>query len=140
MSEKLEPCPFCGNGFPTFSETQAKGIYIRCPNCNITFSRDYYESGRGELGKQRTIEAWNRRAAPKANEPLTLEELRRMDGKPVWAVLTPRRSWELSGACWVIVEWDYVDRIAHSPIGNMFAGDYGNEWLAYRRPPKGEAK
>jgi len=36
-------------------------------------------------GKEQAIEAWNRRAAP-PNEPLTLDELREMDGEPVWIV------------------------------------------------------
>lgn len=62
MMGKLLPCPFCGNEFPTITETQSKVVLIRCPQCNTTFSRDFYETGRGELGKQRTIEAWNRRA------------------------------------------------------------------------------
>ncbi len=58
---ELKPCPFCGNEHPTLTDHNFEGIRIRCPNCNITFSRDYYETGRGELGKIRTVEAWNRR-------------------------------------------------------------------------------
>ena len=58
--ETLKPCPFCGQEHTTITESNTEGIRIRCPKCNITFTRDFYEH-RGELGRQRTIEAWNAR-------------------------------------------------------------------------------
>lgn len=61
MQNELKPCPYCGNEYPTITENQTEGIRIKYPRCNIIFVRDYYTTGRGELGKQRTIEAWNRR-------------------------------------------------------------------------------
>ena len=57
------PCQ-CGNEFPTITETNLRGIEIRCPSCNTTFTRDYYSTGRGELGRVRTLEAWNTRQGP----------------------------------------------------------------------------
>ena len=57
------PCQ-CGNEFPTITETNLRGIEIRCPSCNTTFTRDYYSTGRGELGRVRTLEAWNARQGP----------------------------------------------------------------------------
>lgn len=57
---ELKPCPFCGNEYPTLTETMTEGLRIRCPNCNITFTRDFYEH-RKNLGRARFIEAWNRR-------------------------------------------------------------------------------
>lgn len=58
--ELLKPCPFCGQEHTTITESNTEGIRIRCPKCNITFTLDFYEH-RGELGRQRTIEAWNTR-------------------------------------------------------------------------------
>lgn len=58
--ETLKPCPFCGQEHTTITESNTEGIRIRCPKCNITFTRDFYEHRR-ELGRQRTIEAWNTR-------------------------------------------------------------------------------
>ncbi len=58
---ELKPCPFCGNAFPTITHSGIEGWRLRCPECNTTFTRDFYEH-RGELEKQRLIEAWNRRA------------------------------------------------------------------------------
>lgn len=68
MSE-LKPCPFCGNDSQTLTNSNTEGWRIRCPHCNITFTRDFYER-RGELGRQRIIEAWNRRAEAQGQEPL----------------------------------------------------------------------
>lgn len=70
----LLPCK-CGNEFPMIEETSTHGIRIRCPICETTFTRDFYETGRGELGKKRTIEAWNTRAPI-----LTPEELEMLEG------------------------------------------------------------
>lgn len=58
---ELKPCPFCGNEFPMLDNSQGYGWQIKCPSCEITFSRDSY-AFRGELGKTRLFEAWNRRA------------------------------------------------------------------------------
>ena len=58
---ELKPCPFCGNGHPILLINMYEGVRIKCPNCEIQFTRDFYHH-RGELGKLRTIEAWNRRA------------------------------------------------------------------------------
>ena len=63
------------------------------------------------------------------NEALTLEELRGMDGEPVFVQWTDNRilpRWYIVG-CY---EWNLMDFDAFE--------DYG-KWLAYRRPPEGEA-
>ena len=68
------------------------------------------------------------------NEPLTLEELRKMDGQPVW-VKAPGVSNDISGR-WVIVEGvDLEDRTIYTR-GDFSCHDYGAVWLAYLRPPK----
>ncbi len=80
------------------------------------------------------------------NEPLTLDELREMDGKPVWCV-------DGSGdETWGLVHMDYshMDVIDHDcglwrgEFYNM-GGDGRNSlhrlgWLAYRRKPKEATK
>ena len=63
------------------------------------------------------------------NEALTLNELRKMDGEPVFVKWTDNRilpRWYIVG-CY---EWNLMDFDAFE--------DYG-KWLAYRRPPEGEA-
>ena len=72
------------------------------------------------------------------NEPLTLEQLREMDGEPVW-IANPDA---LEYGRWGIVDGVYQ---AEDDQVLMLRGDYschyyGKTWLAYRRPPEGEAK
>lgn len=74
------------------------------------------------------------------NEPLTLEELREMDGDPVWgkSLIT-----EKPGEWFIlrVVEMSKTWFIACAGAAQGF-GDkdtYGKTWIAYRRPPEGEA-
>lgn len=71
------------------------------------------------------------------NEALTLEELREMDGEPVW-VQTPGIP---KYGCWVIVagvDTEYGQRTLYCQ-GDYTCRNYGRDWIAYRRPPEGEA-
>ena len=74
------------------------------------------------------------------NEPLTLEQLREMDGEPVWIVEHPDWGhWELSADA-----EDYIadrDQDLYGLKHDDPAGQCGLHvlgWLAYRRPPEGE--
>lgn len=61
------------------------------------------------------------------NEPLTLEQLREMDGEPVWgkSLIT-----EKPGG------WFIACAGAEQGFGDK--DTYGKTWLAYRHPPEGE--
>ena len=65
------------------------------------------------------------------NEPLTLEQLREMDGEPVWVVLVDEKFSGLNG--WYLVHHGsaYLARIDDWELDD---DKYGVEWLAYRRP------
>lgn len=62
-----------------------------------------------------------------SNDPLSLDELRQMDGEPVWVVWLDGRlksRWHIVGSSlWIemFTEWD-----------GAFSLDYGKTWLAYR--------
>ena len=64
--------------------------------------------------------------------PLTLDELREMDGEPVWIV--PMRG--SGGFCtWMLVDAEYeLCREAHGEMA-VFE-NCGKTWLAYRRKPE----
>lgn len=72
------------------------------------------------------------------NEPLTWNELGNMVEKPVYIV-----ELEDGESCWVLVHT--VDDIKALFVSAFDQYDYGNRelygqtWLAYRRPPEGEA-
>lgn len=61
MTEKLKPCPFCGN--EAYKSTTYTGnsfaTMIWCYNCNISMTKLSYNSD--DCTKE-AIEAWNRRA------------------------------------------------------------------------------
>lgn len=66
------------------------------------------------------------------NEPLTLEELREMDGEPVWVELYQ---------AWALVEVKQNGSVMF--YGNSFSCSYSRTWQVYRfrpyrRPPEGE--
>ena len=70
------------------------------------------------------------------NEPLTLDDLREMDGEPVWIVNPDALGYG---------RWGLVDGVYQAEDDQvlMLRGDYschyyGKTWLAYRRPPEGE--
>lgn len=68
------------------------------------------------------------------NAPLTLEELREMDGQPVW-VESPGVDRETSGR-WVIVDCVSLPGNTLYTTDDYPCYDYGRVWLAYRRRPE----
>ena len=69
------------------------------------------------------------------NEPLTLEQLREMDGEPVWVV--PTGTYEKDEPMWCVLE----SPMALIPGVDYWSWDfdgYAETWIAYRRPPEGE--
>lgn len=71
------------------------------------------------------------------NDPLTLEELRKMIGEPLWVVpLGKEPDWK---PCWVICMEDYI--LVHSTTSESRGfilrrnENYGKTWLAYRHKP-----
>ena len=76
------------------------------------------------------------------NEPLTLDELREMDGGPIYVTT------KNYGDGWCILNWHGVNKsyTYFSRTGTsegmtatpLSAKTYGDLWLAYRRPPEGE--
>ena len=77
------------------------------------------------------------------NEPLTIEQLREMDGEPVWCKwLLPEDNAIERGKWFIVISGDKAGLEIKRPAeyGCHFCkiDDYGKTWLAYRRPPEGE--
>lgn len=76
------------------------------------------------------------------NEPLTLEELREMDGEPVW--VKQLKGLSVRDTDWAVVEFRLEPDVKHDKIRVWWPGsededtpsedDYGKTWIAYRRP------
>lgn len=83
------------------------------------------------------------RVQQQPNDPLTLDELREMNGDPVWIVIIDHDSfadknddfdgWGLCRKSWVRM-WD-EKRADLVRVDHQFE-DYGKAWLAYRRKPE----
>lgn len=71
------------------------------------------------------------------NEPLTIEELREMDGDPVWIVDVGPHKWY--GPGWAIVDRDNCLVRTVKNWNAVFFESYGERWLAYRRPAEGQS-
>ena len=74
------------------------------------------------------------------NKALTLEQLREMDGEPVW--IKRLKGSSVCDTDWAVVDvcpnqirvWWFGSEVEDEPNEK----DYGETWLAYRRPPEGE--
>lgn len=84
----------------------------------------------------------------KPNEPLTLEQLREMDGEPVWVVYDQDAAKTTPGfdplTLWALVEVTKTSVFLTNNFGGrtVYADDQDLEWAGitvYRRPPEGEA-
>lgn len=72
------------------------------------------------------------RAGTPPNDPLTLEELREMDGEPVW--VTPMRGSGGFGV-WMLVDVEY--ELCRETHGEMAVFENcGKTWTAYRHKPE----
>ena len=92
-----------------------------CPLCT-----DGAESTMGGMLFDTAEEAIFALSSP--NEPLTLDELREMGGQPYWHVGLREES--------PPPHWNILDPFYAKHIEDY---RYGENWLAYRRPPEGEA-
>lgn len=73
------------------------------------------------------------------NEPLTLEQLREMNGEPVWgkSLITDKPGeWFIVRVVEMSKAWFIACAGATQGFGDK--DTYGTTWLAYRRPPDGE--
>ena len=67
------------------------------------------------------------------NEPLTLDELRKMDGEPVWVEFQ-----DGSGGCWGLVHITMFNHVVfanglYCTVGKPY---FGKTWLTYRQKPE----
>ncbi len=68
---------------------------------------------------------------PPPNGPLTMEELREMDGQPVWFCKCH------NGLCnWCVIDHTNETNIFFTDGTVRLMSSYGDGWLAYRRRPE----
>lgn len=107
----LKPCPFCGSTdviLVTCPAWPSSTYELMCTDCNVILQAK---------DKETACALWNRRAEP-PNPPLTLEELREMEGEPVWCE---------DYQCWGIVKFESKGHWANQPF---LCGVYHSDGLA----------
>ena len=152
--DKLKPCPFCG------STNITMGAYSIAPECHIececgagielivNFDAEMSVEEHDDLCAMELTKAWNQRAQQQSNKPLTQEELRKMDGEPVWCVdgignvawclvsVWSNREEKAQGADCVDKNDGLWDATYYGMKGNGEHGLHAVGWLAYRRKPE----
>jgi hypothetical protein len=142
--DELKACPFCGGKvdyiFTDHKNSKSRTHQFVCHNCGADFflpRNDKYQSA--EATEAEAVATFNCRAEPE-NKPLTIEQLKNMDGEPVWIVIIGRdvvnrhAGW---GNAWLskaltINATQFFDN-------DLFMEDeYGKTWLAYARKPEQE--
>lgn len=136
--DELKTCPICGSKLtihgpedwkPTFYDPDSGGDpYNAVCDCGFQFSIGYCEY-------DEFIKALNRRPAPE-NKPLTLEQLRQMDGEPVWIDGKDYGGWTIFKAS----ANKQVARCLDNVNLSYYMDDYCKTWLAYARKPEQEEK
>lgn len=120
MSE-LKTCPFC-EGKLVLSWHGGEDCYL-CDCCGIRLSMP-----QGSI--RHLTDIVNHRPSS-SNAPLTLDELRQMDGEPVYIVGQLYSGWT--------VPWrnaaKYIARCPDEANISYYTRDYGKTWLAYRCKP-----
>ena len=117
------------------------------PDCYIVDTGEYFWGGVKTVAERNDLMVTpvDMPTLTPPNEPLTLGQLREMEGGPVW-ITTPKHRggipsrWMLFAGISKSLEQltVYVFEPA-SGVGQGYRGsDYGKTWLAYRCPPDGE--
>ena len=108
------------------------------PDCYIIESGEYFWGGVDSVEERNNLEVApvDMPTLTPPNEPLTLEQLREMDGEPVW--VEDVKHWAL-----IDIEkggqWDGVPFAIWAENGMKFTYNIKNRGLhCYRRPPKGD--
>ena len=140
--DKLLPCPFCGgevsialcgDGFDAWWFI-TRGHGENACKCSLFMESEKFnkDSEMADFVADDLIAAWNRRTQPE-NKPLTLDELKQMDGEPVWVMHQ-----DGSGARWGIVkDTEYgLCAVVDDDTAYWFTDVCGT--IAYRSKPKEE--
>lgn len=131
-SDSLDPCPFCDETEVVY-ELYRHGAGERwrcwCTSCLACIDPGWAQD------RHTVRDMWNRKSV-QPNDPLTLEDLRKMGGEPVW-VCSPKNPFDgRYGVVWTSKSWEIDNWFVATVSGPMYFAAHGKTWLAYRRKPE----
>ena len=108
-------------------EEAIEAIKCNWPDSRYTILREALDMAISALRQQETVT--NRNGL---NEPLTMDELRKMDGEPVWCVeITGREEWLFRR------DGGFADMYGEFTSDDFMSWDnYGKLWWCYRQKPE----
>ena len=107
------------------NEEAIEAIKCNWPDSRYTILREALDMAISALRQEETVAKCNG-----LNEPLTLDELRKMDGEPVWVQ---------SPGVPEYGRWAIVEGVGENCLflhDDFTCHDYGKTWLAYRQKPE----
>ena len=115
--------------YPVVASYAGSGVWMDSWHQKMTFTPTCWMPLPEPPGKD------NNAPTKKPNEPMTLEQLREMDGEPVYVhnLFPAKRKFEWQ---WALVCKERGNAEATTYTYRFL--DYGKTWIAYRRPPEGE--
>jgi len=116
---------------PIDAEPLEKILHLRCAQ----YSNDYGSLAGAISGCLKLVQA-QPTLTPPLNPPLTLEELREMDGEPVFcrSLLTGKEGWAICRIAECGGKWYLAFSGGEQAYGDK--DTIGENWLAYRRKPE----
>ena len=109
-------------------EEAIEAIKCNWPDSRYTILREALDMAISALRQQEHF-----REVTKKVEPLTLDELRKMDGEPVWVEFQ-----DGSGGCWGLVHITMFNHVVfanglYCTVGKPY---FGKTWMTYRQKPE----
>jgi hypothetical protein len=149
-----EVCPHCETEITMQWSVEEFGYMAYCPVCGkrlMLCSACHDDSGFCDYDSNSDSCKFNRKAVDqKDDEPLTIDELKQMEGQPVWIIGSPYNFLDVRGM-WDIIEkaneWGfYFSRsLDNFMLDNYNRRDKGgklfiNSWVAYRQEQEDKEK
>ena len=107
-------------------EEAIEAIKCNWPDSRYTILREALDMAISALRQQEHF-----REVTKKVEPLTLDELRKMDGEPVWVQFLHNKI-----GYWYLIDCHNSEFIRFYRSGFLIIGEYGKNFLAYRQKPE----
>ena len=140
--KRMEACIYYkAGGFCRYGGDDPANVCVLGPCAHEVAAHEFFAETVAEKGG---------RDHPAPPDPLTQEQLREMDGQPVYIISKAHTisEWNIpKGVGEIVIAYDVpcagmksvIPSVEFIDGKNLSVEKYGSDWVAYRRPPEGEA-